>query len=652
MNLKSVFFYIILFLLFFSKTSYAADTILVDDQNQSRKIRGECTDFMEDPSGKLTLNDVLLPAFNKKFKSGSYDEIIRNENINSVYWVRITIINNAEEKKNWLVELYDFRIDHIEAYIPDEQGKYKASISGAEFPFYYKNYRHKNFVYDLPESKGKPQTIYFKLLAHRTISFNGVVRTYQRFTEYSISEYFYLALFYGIVLAMVLYNLFLFIAIHDKAYLYYVLYVMSIGVYALSQDGLGFQYIWYNHPPWNDYIFPIATYSMIIWALFYAKSFLSTRINYFILDRGIIILLVFRTLIFIAWMFYPSIAYIGWIDVLILFYVYLAGILSWMKGYRTARFYVLAFTLFFLGFFLNILKSFNIIIDNIYTVYSFNFGVLCEMILLSFALADRIKMLTKDKEKAQEETINQYKENEAFKDKLNAELEEKVRERTRELDAFVYRSSHDIKGPIKSIMGLSTIALKDTHDPDSRNYFEHILKSSQRLDTVVSQLMEVIQAKEAKVSFSAINFERMLSDILSGFEGLPNFQSVKIDSDIKQPEEFYSDEKLLYSIIQNLIENAIKYSDPKKEKSFLKIDIEVKDRFAILEFTDNGLGIAKSSQGKIFEMFYKVDQESTGHGLGLYMTKIHIEKLEGSIIFKSEPGEGTSFRINLKNQKS
>jgi signal transduction histidine kinase len=649
--LKFSFLYITLFLLFFSKPSFASDTLVLDDEHDALEIRGTFTDILEDPTGKLTIDDVLLPV-NNRFKTGGKNEIIKNYNINSTYWVRIVISNNSSLEKNWVVELFDFRIDYIEAYLQDKQGNYKAKILGAQFPFYQKDYRHKNFIYDLPQRNGEPQTIYFKLIAHRPVTFIGIVRTYQRFNEYSNSEYFYLALFYGIILAMSLYNLFLFVAIHDRTYFYYALYVMSIGVYALSQDGLGFQYIWYDHPAWNDFVFPVSNYGMIVLALFYARSFLNTELNFPALDKGILSLLILRTLIFITWMFYPDIAYKEWIDVIILFYIYVAGIISWMKGFKTARFYVLAFTLFFLGFLLTVLEKLGFIYDNAYTVYCFNFGVLCEMFLLSLALADRIKMLTKDKEKAQEETIEQYKENEALKDKLNQELEEKVNERTRELDAFVYRSSHDIKGPIKSIIGLTSVAMKDSKDPVSHNYFEHILKSSKRLDTVVGQLMKAIQAKDSRLEFSLINFEHMISDILSGLEGLADFPYVKISTTLNQEEEFYSDEKLLYSILQNLIENAIKYRDTNKTDAFLRIDIEVKAGFAILEFTDNGTGIDKVSQKKIFELFYKVREDSNGHGLGLYMTKTHVEKLGGSIILISEPGEGSCFRINLKNQRN
>src|SRR5690606_31320284 len=124
--------------------------------------------------------------------------------------------------------------------------------------------------------------------------------------------------------------------------------------------------------------------------------------------------------------------------------------------------------------------------------YSFNIGVLGEMIMLSLALAERFKLLTHDKHRAQRETIKQLKEKEIIVQRSNKELEKKVLERTKaleeknkELDSFVYRSSHDIKGPLKSIIGASSLAMMEVDNGLAINYFGHILRSSQQLDRVV-----------------------------------------------------------------------------------------------------------------------------------------------------------------------
>jgi signal transduction histidine kinase len=644
-----------LFCSFFSASSLASVPIILSDSVQTAAFKGVQLDYLEDPSNSLTFSDIQH-GFLTKFKTANPDEMVNNTNIKSTYWVRLTVNNQCTVRKKWVIELFDFKIDHFEAYLPNDTGGYDKFTGGAQYDFQMREYKHKNFVLDLFDLAGGPRTLYYKIKASRRIVFFGLVRSEQKFLEYSNMEYFLLSLFYGIIIAMIIYNFFLFISTLDKAYFYYVLYVTSIGMLALTKDGLGFQYIWGTHPGWNGTIPIISSYSLICWALIYSKTFLNTKTFLPLLDKGIIVLLIVRSGILIASFYFPVIAMSTWVDIIPLVYIYVLGVVSLSFGYRMARFYILAFTLFFIGYTLSLLNQLQLIHSHPLIIYGFNIGVLCEMLLLSLALADRIKLLTFEKEGAQREMIIQSKENENLKDKINLELESKVLERTieleeknKELDSFVYRSSHDIKGPLKSIIGLTSIGLSDVKDEAAKKYFDHILKSSRRLDTVVDHLLKVMETKESKIQISKINFEDMIASVVSSLAHLPCFPMVKTEIHIQQDLPFYSDEKLLHSVIYNLVENSLKYCDTCKETSCLKVNICVKERYSLLEISDNGLGIEKKLQEKIFDMFYKINPESSGSGLGLYMTKMYVEKLSGNIILNSKVGQGVSFNIKLKN---
>jgi signal transduction histidine kinase len=372
-------------------------------------------------------------------------------------------------------------------------------------------------------------------------------------------------------------------------------------------------------------------------------------------DKAVLFWLLFRTLLFILGLFINiQIIFNIWIDLIPLTLIYLAGIISWRRGFRPARFYVIAFTLLFGGFFVAALQQLHFIEESILSIYSFNLGVFGEMILLSFALADRIKVLMKERASAQNEIIIQLQEKESLKDKVNRELEQKVLERTAELkekneqlDGFVYKASHDIKGPLRSIIGLTNISLKEIKDPNAIIYFDEIFKSANKLDTLVTDLLELTKVKEIRLERNTIRFETIVNEVLESFSHFQGFEKLKFELSINQKEEFVTDSKMLYSIIQNLIENAIKYMDPEKPSSFLKIDIDVSADGATLQFTDNGLGISSDAQARIFDMFYKVNHSSSGTGLGLYIVKTSVEKLGGNIGIKSDAGIGSSFLINL-----
>ena len=657
MRLTAHFRLVIVALLFFVGPyySFAWAPVYLNDTDESYFLKRIYIDYLEDKKDTLIISEVSSASFEKLFSNSPH--VSGNKNISSAYWLKFTIVNKTTRRKNWLLELFDFRIDYFEIYIPDGTGQYTTYIGGSKYPFSAREYNHKNFAYDLPLNlNDTPLTIYVKIKANRPVSFIGSIRSYKYFSSYASTEYLSLALFYGIILAMCLYNIFLFLALKDSTYLFYVLYVFSIGVYTSSQDGLGFEYIWPNHPALNNYIFPLSIYSMVIWALFYARSFLNTRKLSPKVDKVIIGLIVVRTAVFIVEFFYPSIAFIIWIDLIPLFAAYLAGIISFLSGHRMARFYVLAFTMLFAGFIITGLEHLHLIDDSIISVYSFNAGVLCEMMLLSLALADRIKVLNIEKEIAQKATIAQLQENELLKDMVNLELESKVKERTKELefknkelDTFVYRASHDIKGPLKSIIGLTTVGLKDIKDSTALNYFEHILKSSKRLDHLVADLLAVTQVKESRLKVTHIDFEKIVKEILYNLDHLPEYADMDINFSMDGQEDFFSDEKIIYSVFQNMIENAIKYRDTKKERSCLDIKLEIKDSLATVEFKDNGLGIEQEYAEKIFDMFYKVNQDSSGSGLGLYMVKSSVERLEGCIKLQSTATVGSVFTITLKN---
>ncbi len=236
----------------------------------------------------------------------------------------------------------------------------------------------------------------------------------------------------------------------------------------------------------------------------------------------------------------------------------------------------------------------------------------------------------------------------------NEQLEKVVQKRTEELrlsneqlETFIYKASHDIKGPLRSIIGLTTIGQKDVTDETSLIYFDHILRSTTKLDNLLADLIELTKVKEAKLTKEKINFRELINEALSKFEHFEGYDKVNFTVMVKDNFTFYTDRKLLYSIIQNLIENPIKYRDPEKDNSYLDIVVTVKEHYAELNFSDNGLGIPLEIQGKVFEMFFKAQERSKDTGLGLHIVKTTVEKLNGTITLKSNPGAGSIFTVRI-----
>ncbi|UII20863.1 PAS domain S-box protein [Fulvivirga ligni] len=217
----------------------------------------------------------------------------------------------------------------------------------------------------------------------------------------------------------------------------------------------------------------------------------------------------------------------------------------------------------------------------------------------------------------------------------------------KELDQFVYKVSHDLKGPLATISGLINVAERDVPHESSLKYFKLIHECISKLYVFIDELIDYSHNSHDIVQSRVIDFNRILiktKDRLKFMEGL---SSLNIRFEVEKYGKFNSDPDRLQVIFNNMIANAVKFRDPEKDEQCLTIQVSFSKTQVEIIFTDNGLGIPTSQTNKIFEMFYRGHTISNGAGLGLYITREIIDKLQGSIQVKSEIGKYTEFTIKL-----
>lgn len=227
-----------------------------------------------------------------------------------------------------------------------------------------------------------------------------------------------------------------------------------------------------------------------------------------------------------------------------------------------------------------------------------------------------------------------------------------IEEQNRNLDAFVSKASHEIKGPLNSLKGLSDIALKTIQDKESLEYFKYVNKTVQKLAKTVNNMLYFSRAKNIVPEYSEVKLKNFVDEIIGGLVFKEGFDRIRISNRIPERIVVSTDDTILNSVIQNLVGNAIKYQDTKKGDSYLDIDTEEKNGNIILHFKDNGIGIDDMHKNKLFGMFYRATSEAEGTGLGLYIVRVSLEKLGGSIEFESEPGEFTKFTVTIPMKKA
>lgn len=215
-----------------------------------------------------------------------------------------------------------------------------------------------------------------------------------------------------------------------------------------------------------------------------------------------------------------------------------------------------------------------------------------------------------------------------------------------ELDRFVYSASHDLRAPISSLKGLIEIT-RTEKDPDQiLHYLSLMQKTLHNQDQFIKEIIDFSRNKKTEIETTEVSVAKIINQSIEQHRYMPNADLIKIELDIKL-DRIKSDPLRLEIILNNIISNAIKYSDPNKPERYVKIRTFKSSDYCVIDITDNGLGINKTHMPKIFEMFFVTDHNHKGSGLGLYITKETVAKLKGTIKAESELGKGTKFSIRI-----
>ena len=408
--------------------------VVIDDNTIERNFMPFELMYYKDTTNALSFSQASSPEFYDRFEQHpEYQN--KDFKKNTSYWIRLAIRHNTSTKKVWLLEFYDQTIDHLQAFIPQEEGGYKEVVMGDSKLFIDRIIPHKNFEIPLVMKSDTVMYYYFNVRSHEFADIRIALRSVDRFIVYALNEYFLFGTFYGMILIITLYNFLVFLAIREVKNIYYIMYILSVAAYAMSYDGIGFQYIWPNHPEWNNYATGFTLYSVIVWALVFTRRFLRTRATSPRLDRLLKWTIVVRSVYFVMVVsLFPELLTIRAIEIIPLSFIFYTAIRVWDNGYRPARFFVIAYGFLFTGFFIRTLVYFNILPFTTSLHYSLHFSFVMEMLFLTFAMGDRIRILKAMRDRALRRIIHQHEQNMQLKDKVNLELEQKVQDRTLELN--------------------------------------------------------------------------------------------------------------------------------------------------------------------------------------------------------------------------
>ena len=232
----------------------------------------------------------------------------------------------------------------------------------------------------------------------------------------------------------------------------------------------------------------------------------------------------------------------------------------------------------------------------------------------------------------------------------NVDLEranESLRKVNDELDNFIYKTSHDIRGPLASLKGMCSVAMMDVTDALALDYLKKLDITAEKLNTILTRLLIVNQINNSAIATEYIDFHQIVSDVLllEKKKGIP--PNLTVRRQIQEGIEYYSDKEFIRIIFENLIDNAIKFHNRSSRGPFVSVEVASRNGQLFIRVTDNGIGINQVKPDKVFQMFSRASERSETGGIGLYITKTAVQKLGGDIDFSTTTEGFTEFSVTL-----
>jgi signal transduction histidine kinase len=225
----------------------------------------------------------------------------------------------------------------------------------------------------------------------------------------------------------------------------------------------------------------------------------------------------------------------------------------------------------------------------------------------------------------------------------------KLEKDNKELDRFLYSTSHDLRAPIASIMGLTYLGKLEFTEEKARMFMGLIEDRILKLDGVISDILSVSRTKKFEIKMEPLRLIDLVNEVITEIKFNQNASSITLVYERDPTQVFKSDYSQMKLVLRNLIGNAVKYHNLKQPSPFIKIDFKRFADYVEISISDNGQGIKEENLSKIFEMFYRASDNAEGTGLGLYIVSEALSRVKGSISVESIYGLGTTFTVQLED---
>ncbi|CAH0187748.1 MULTISPECIES: hybrid sensor histidine kinase/response regulator [Pseudomonas] len=629
-----------------------ASAVEFDEFTQSLPL-GRTMQVYEDAGGQATIADVRAQAAAGHFKP--HDKATLNAGYSrSAFWLKIDLQyrpTNPSAQRTWLLELAYPPLDHLDLYLPDAGGDYQlARQTGDALPFATREIRQNNYLFDLNFAPGQAQTVYLRLQSEGSIQAPVTLWSSTAYLEEQPVRLYVLGLIYGVLLGMLVYNLFIFLSVRDTSYLYYIFYIASFGLYQLSVNGAAVEYFWPNNPWWANAATPFFIGCSGLFGSQFARSFLRTATHSRWLDRVLLALIAFSALVVGLSLMTSYALALRLATALALVFtvvIFAAGVFAWWRGLRVARYFIIAWSAFLLGGVVNTMMVLGYLPNVFLTMYASQIGSAIEVALLSLALADRINAMREQ----QAQTLFDAGQ------KLEV-LNQQLAHSNRLKDEFLATLTHELRTPMNGVIGSLELMQTVEMNPELEQYQQTAAGSARDMMRMVNSILTLteLQAGKLKVYPDTFSLRSTVESLRGQFDGNASGKSLdfKVEVTPGLPDRLFGDSGKLVQCLECLLDNAIKFTrvgglalrvtgKPAAEPGRLALS------FAVI---DTGIGFTDLGEATLYQRFFQLDGSMTreygGLGVGLAICRQLVELLGGRLSHRSELGRGSRFQLDVE----
>lgn len=593
--------YLVLYILFlfcnFIPKNFAQNQLILRDGINSYSINSFIYTLFD--STKIqTIKDVSRDSVFNEFKNLKQEQLnlgYRSE----VIWLRFTIRNNSK-KTNWLLSLNSAGIDKAILFTPLSNGRFKKDKAGLIFPREARENNSRFIVFQTNLNLQETKTYYIRIESEKPIQLNLETWLPNLFYEKGQNEYIVLGLFYGGLVMMAVYNLFLFFSIKDFSYFLFSLFVSSVLYYQGNLDGIYFQYFTPDNPHYNLISANISAASVSFFGLLFVREFLQLKKYSNFLNRLCLIFIYSLGLdvLLIIILQVSSSIFTTPVGVIYILFSFGTGVYCLKKGNKNAAFFLVAASFFLLGTLFRVLSVFAFVNESFLSEYGMQIGILIEMTILSFALGDRINSIKREEEIAKA----------LIRSRIASDLHD------------------EIGSNLSSISVSSQIIKKSEHlNSEEKNMLEEIIVTARESADSIRDIIWFINPDHDNQEDLILKMKETTAKLLNGIEY--SFIMNKTEKINIKDMKF---RKNLFLIYKEILNNIVKHSKAKK----VLISLEEKSKYLYLKVIDDGLGF---------------DETEVILGDGIKNLKQRAKGINGLLEINSKPSKGTTITLAVKN---